>query len=268
MAARKLTRKEIVREDVIRKTLTETSHWAIGNLNYLVAAAGLVILSVVVFVAWQAYSSSRAEAMQVAFADAMAKFHAPLRGEESESPEMDLLRSKYEFESEVERYESALAAFEEVAESYSGARLGVLSRYYQALCLAHLGRTGESKDLLAQVVGETRYPQIANLAKNALAQHAVAQGDYAEAVGQLERILDQPSENFPEQLILMRLGQTLESMGDYEGAIAQYRRVTSEHSGSSTASEASLRIRRLEPRIKATAERSAAEGESPQDGDE
>jgi hypothetical protein len=264
LAAKKLTRKEIVREDAIRKTLTETSHWAVQNLNYLVAAAGLVVVSVVVFVAWQAYSSSRAEAMQAAFADAMAMFHAPLSDEDAEALEMDLRSTKYEFESESERYEHSLAAFGEVAENYPGSRVGVLSRYYQALCLARLNRTDDSREVLGRVVRESRHPSITNLARNALAQHAVGEGNRAEAIDQFERILDEPSENFPQHLILMRLGQTLESMGDLEGAVARYRQVTTEHSGSASASEASLRIRRLEPRIRAATDGIAAEADVPE----
>ncbi len=250
MAAKRLTRKEIVREDAIRRTLTETSGWLIRNLNYILVAVGLIILIGVVTVLWSKYQESRDAKVQVAFSDAMEKFHAPVDEEDQTDPALDPSaldqQTKYRFTTSQERFEESLEAFRTVADEYSGFWLGGMSRYYAGLSLIELERTQEAGQELQMAIDESSWTDVKNMARNALAQIAVAEGNHEQAVELYERIVADPSGGLPVDLALMRLARNLELTGNLEEALTRYRQVTSEHAGSATATAAQAEVRRLE----------------------
>jgi hypothetical protein len=96
MAAKKLTRKEIVQQDVIRKTLTDTSNWAISNFKLLVGALVVVLATTAGVILWQQYSGSRQAQLQAAFADALEIYHAPVGAEATQNQD-NAVKPKYTF---------------------------------------------------------------------------------------------------------------------------------------------------------------------------
>jgi hypothetical protein len=87
------------------------------------------------------------------------------------------------------------------------------------------------------------------MALNSLSQIAVGDSDYETAATLLNQILDQPTRNIPEQIILVRLAQVYEHSGKLVEALETYRRITTDYTGTPSASEAQNRIRQLEPRV-------------------
>ena len=249
MSPKKLTRKEIVQQDVIKRTLTETSYWAVENLKYLVGALVVVALAIAIGIGWQYYRGARSVEMQADFADALAMFHAPVGPEQPPDPNQPQPRPKYRYETATEKYEKAIARFQEVASSYSGTRIGALSEYYSALSENEMGRPEEAAKLLAQLAQEGSYPEVANLARNTLAQLAVGDKDYDKAISLYNEILGTPSQNFPRSVVMLRVAQALEAKGSLQEALEQYRKITAEFPGSGSASEAAGKIQRIEPRV-------------------
>lgn len=251
MAAKRLTRKEIVQEDAIRKTLTETSGWLFRNINYILMVAGLIIVVALTSFIWKTYQDSRDAEAQIAFSDALEKFHAPVDEEdqvddpaqETSSPDQ---QTKYRFTTSQERYEESLEAFRTVAETYSGFWLGEMSRYYAGLSLIELDRTEDAKQELQTAIDESSWADVKNLARNALAQIAVAENNYEQAVQLYEQIVEESSANLPVDMALLRLARNLELTGNLQEALARYRQVTSEHAGSASATAAQAEVRRLE----------------------
>ena len=265
MAAKKMTRKEIVQEDAIRRTLTDTSHWAVENIRLLLAAGGVILVAGIGFLIWQDVAESRQERMQAAFAEALETYHASVEGEATErgpaeAPVAD--QPEYEFDSAEERYSAALEAFQKVYDDYKGNRIGDLAGYYAGLSMLQLEQSEAAVTQLEEVIADTAYLDIRNFARNARAQAAISRNNYQEARDVLNAILEEPSENFPRELILMRLAQTLEASGDVEGALERYRQVTNEFAGSSLAGDAQMKVRQLEIR---TGE-SGAEALAPTEG--
>ena len=82
-----------------------------------------------------------------------------------------------------------------------------------------------------------------------LADLDLADGKYDDAMALLRQILDQPSQDFPKEIVMLKLGRILERKGDLSAALEEYRKVTSEFPGTNSASDASTRIRRIEPRV-------------------
>ena len=217
MAAKRLTRKEMVRQDAIQQTLTETSGWLVRNLSYILAAVAIVLVSLIAAYLWTSYQQSVETELQTKFSDALAKFHATITEEVLEDAAdiqtTQTPKTKYEFATAQERSEKALAAFEELSEEYSGLRLGSLSQYYMGLSMIDLEKLDEAKTVLSSLVSDSEFPDITNLARNSLVQLAVSEGSQQEAIRLLKEILDEPSLNFPEQLVLMRLAQSYEAVG-------------------------------------------------------
>jgi predicted negative regulator of RcsB-dependent stress response len=266
LAAKRLTRKEIVRQDVIQQTLTETSSWLVRNLSYIFAIVAIVLVTILAGYLWRTYQQSVEAELQTKFSDALAKYHASVTEEEDiqspdqASPEASQAPSpKYEFATAGERSEQALSAFRELSEEYSGMRLGVLSSYYVGLTLVDQNELEEAKTVLSSLVAESEFADISNLARNVLVQVAVSEGDDEEAIRLLREILEKPSPNFPQQMILMRLAQNQEATGDYEAALGNYKRISAEYAGSSFATKAQARIDYLEIRGVSVEEENPAE---------
>lgn len=269
MAAKRLTRKEMVRQDRIQQTLTETSSWLVRNLNYILTTVVIVLVAITTTYLWQSYQQSVQADLQTKFSDALAKYHATITEEvedelsDSAEAAASRPRTKYEFASARERSEAALAAFQELSVEYSGERLGALSNYYVGLTLIDLERLDEAKSALEALIAESKYSGITNLARNAMAQLAVSAGNEEEAIRLLNDILDEPSPNFPQQLVLTRLAQSCEAVGDYESALRNYRRISAEYAGSAFATKSDARIEYLELRGVKLEEEEAGEEDQP-----
>ncbi len=271
MSPKKLTRKEIVQKDVINRTLTETSHWAVENLNYLVGALVVVAVAIAIGIGWQYYSSSRDTEMQSEFADALEMYHAPVGPEQPTDPNQPQVKPKYRYDTATDKYEKALARFQEVSAHYSGSRIGELSQYYTALSENELGRTDEAKKELNDLAQSSSYPAVSNLARNTLAQIAFGDKDFDQAISLYNEILGTPSDNFPRSVIMLRVAEATEATGNLQEALEQYRKITAEFPGSSSATEAAGKIQRIEPRIETAdnefPEASAAESADTQTSD-
>ncbi len=245
--ANKLTRKEIVQEDVIRKTLTETSSWAVEHLKLIAGAVLLVVVGGLAVWGWQTWSTSRSEAMQLALADAMAIYHGEIRAADAGPDTRSAFeKPKYSFTSEQERNEKALKAFQTVADDYEGSIVGDLARYYVGVISYQTGKPEEAQAAMRAVIESADTADLRNLARHALAQYLQASGQASEAMTLLNQILEEPSPNFPAQAALMALAKAKEAAGDLAGALEQYRKVAAEHAGTPLASDANERIRRLE----------------------
>jgi predicted negative regulator of RcsB-dependent stress response len=271
LSAKRLTRKQIVRKDPIQQTLTETSSWVVRNRNYLVAAVLFVLLAVASVYLWQMHQQSRQATLQTEFADALAKYHASVDDESNQESEEDSQEPqetpKYRYATTQERAKTALEAFRLLADEYSNSRLGDLSRYYAALCLIDLERTKEAESELETVITDSKGADIRNLARNCMAQLAISEEESERAIRYLQQIMDEPSQNFPKQMTLMRMAESYETAGNRSEALALYRQITSEYSGSAYASQAENRVKRLELRGTVASQEGSQAEEPPTSGD-
>ena len=251
MVKGKLTRKEIVQQDIIRKTLTSISGWILKNrVHILSAITAFFVIVVAVYLVHQSLSS-RAEEMKGEFSDALAVYHAPVDTDQEDSQQdpSQKFPTKYRFNTVQERHEAALTRFQDLTTRYEGKRTGYFAIYYVGLCLLDLDRESEAKVSFETVSSNSSDKDLKNLARNSLAQLAITASDFESAIQLYQMILEEPSRNLPEQLILLRLGRSLENTGQLEAALENYRKVTSDYAGTTAASEAQNRIRKLEPRV-------------------
>ena len=131
-------------------------------------------------------------------------------------------------------------------QEHPDSQLGVLSRYYLALIARQTDRIEEAKEGLLWVIDNADAADTKNLSRNALAQILLGEGSAKEAADLLEQMVEEPSPNYPQQIILMSLGQSYEKAGNRDKAIEQYRKITSEFPTSQQSQEAQSRIDELE----------------------
>jgi TolA-binding protein len=251
----KLTRKEIIQQDIIRRTLTAISAWLLKNRVYIIGVFAAFVLLIGITYLVQQYLGSRTAEMQAEFSDALAVFHAPVDSDQPNSPQENSqdFPTKYRYATETERYETALSRFQELAEKFKGSRVGNFAHYYVGLSQLELEREADAKTTFESITSDSVDVDIRNLARNSLAQIAMGSSDFESAIQLYQQILDQPSRNLPEQIVRIRLGDALEGTGQLEQALEQFRKVTTDYAGTSVASEAQDRIRRIEPRIQSPA---------------
>ena len=266
MAVKRLTRKEIVQEDRIYARLSQLSQWVLRNRSYLAAAAVILVLVIIGLWALQGHREGQAAETQGLFSDALELYHATIdkveekgeeKGEGEEGGEksaeekaqaraQELANSRYRFQSEQERSQKAEEAFLQLVQEYPDSQLGVLSRYYLGLIARQTGRSEEAKENLAWVIDNADAVETKNLARNALAQIVLGEGSLKEASDLLEQMVEEPSPNYPQQVILMSLAESYEKAGNLDKAIEQYKKITSEYPTSQQSQEAQSRIDELE----------------------
>ncbi len=246
MAAKRLTRREIVQEDKIQATLSGIFEWSSQNRSFLFTFFVIFLLSLLGSYLWQNYRLDRSEEIQLQFAEALKIYHAPVIENTAEDSEDPIIFDEYIFETDEERREKALEGFTAVVEDYPGTTLGLLARYYRGLIKQEMGQMGTAEEELNFVVQNSAEPQTRNLARHVLASIAESQDDRQRATQLLEAILQENATSFPTDTLLLQLAQNHEAAGNSEEAVKLYRQLTTEYPTSDYSQEAQLRLNQLE----------------------
>ena len=259
MAAKRLTRKEIVHKDPIQIALEGTSSWIVNNRTLLTLSLVILCLAVLGVYGWNTYSSSRQDKMQVAFAEGLELYHGTVKPEQDQAPAADANteeipseepEASYNFTSDRERLTKSLESFQLTAEEYKGTKIGDLALYYTALCSIELGDTDKAEASLQKLISDSDFKEVRNLARNSASQLASEKKDLDRAVALLEEIVAEPSDNYPVQFTLMNIAMLQEAAGNTDQAIAAYQRVATEYGETSSAAEARTKIASLDPKGK------------------
>ena len=258
MAAKRLTRKEIVHKDPIRIALEKTSSWIVRNRVLLVSGLVIVCLAILAAYGWNNYSSSRGDEMQIAFAEGLELYHGTVKpageevsgeaGEEGSEAPADLPEPAYTFSSDSERLEKSLESFEKTAESFKGTKIGDLALFYTALCHIEMENAEKAAPILQGLIEGSDYKDVRNLARNSASQLAAAGHETERAIAILEEIVEEPSDNYPVQFTLMNIAMLHEAVGNSDQAIKTYQRVATEYAETSSAAEARRKLSSLDPK--------------------
>ncbi|MBI4447327.1 MAG: tetratricopeptide repeat protein [Acidobacteria bacterium] len=243
MGTRKLTRKDIVREDRVHAALSGIYEWSQVHRKWLIVIPAVVLAAILGAYLWRIYQRGRDERLQNDFAEALKIHHATVGSEASQSAP---LPSQHRFATEQERHKKSLERFTEIAQQNPSSPLGLWARYYVALNKNALGEKEEAGKLAAEIVQESDDVQLQNLARYFLAQQAQAEKHFSQAAELLQQILKSSSQTFPKQAILLSLGESYEALGRKEEALKQYRELSSKYPTSEYSRQAQDRIARIE----------------------
>jgi len=233
--------KRQIKHDELQSGLELTWTWLTAHRNQIRIGAIVAAVAVVVFGGLRFWMAERAQTAREDFRRAEEVFHAPLRSErpaDGEAPGPV-------FDTEAERYEKAMEAFDGFERRFPRHEMAVRAKYYAGLSRMHLGKTEEAAKILSEVAARrdlgTIEPSLALLALGSL---YASEGSWDEAVDAYQRLLEGET-SVPRAQILMSLAACLEGANRLEEARSSYERVSREFPASVYAPEARNRAELL-----------------------
>ena len=253
MAARRVTRKQLKRQDQFVSTATRISAWVYrrrGRLGLVVlglmaVAAGLVGMTI--------YGERREERAAAMLAVGLQIFRSPVGSSEpgaggaettSHAGDEHGGAGHRHFATETARYEAVVEALRPVVEEFAGSPSGQLAAYYLGISLSGLEEHDDAATVLHQA-SESSSPLVAAMAKYRLGMLQLQRRDDAEAIEAFGQLAAERGSGFPVEEALMAKGRAHQEAGDSQAAMVAYQRIVEEHAGSIYAAEARQKAEEL-----------------------
>ncbi len=244
MGTRRLTRREIVREDPVRQALLGLREFLEKNGAKIALLLVLALLGTGGWYFWGYWTMTSEQETQELFARALDAFHGTVRENPSAQPDQAGVDTHRVFKSRQEQFETALNEFAALAARRSDRPLGVLAAYYAALSEEELGRRGAAIKRLEDLNRKANEPTNIYLIKRALAAMYLAEGKSEQAAELYNQLLSLETTG-PKEEIMLSLADIYQRAGQREEAIKLYRRVVDEHKDSIYAAQARRRLEAL-----------------------
>jgi TolA-binding protein len=219
--AKRITRKQMKHDEFVEATF-DFAHWLEEHWAKVALWVGLVVLTVLAVVSWQAWAQRKAGQAMDLLAQGIDRY------EQAESDGF----------TDSTGLASLLETFDRVSRSAPDGA-GQVARFYRGATLFRLERLDEARSELQQVVAESGPSvTVGATARVLLAQVEVAAGRIDEAVSVLRGLADDPAAVIPAPQALLELGRVQSRAGRTEQARAQWQRILDEYPESLAATEA------------------------------
>ena len=235
---RSYTRHQL-KQDSFRTSTTETISWAVEHRSKVTAAVVAVGVILAVLIGGWAFVNYRDQQASSELAGAIQKYDAPIRPAGTPAtPEM------LSFGSIQERAKVSNAEFTHIADKYSFTQSGRVARYFAGITLHEMGdNTAAEKDL--KDVADSRYQEIASLAKLALASIYHDTNRDPQAIEIYKQLADHPTVSVGKSTAQFLLASLYEEDNQPDQARKLYQQMQKENPSSPTAQMASQRLQAL-----------------------
>jgi predicted negative regulator of RcsB-dependent stress response len=228
-----------LKQDAFAASTAETISWAVENRSTLIAAAIVVAAIVAVILGGWAYLNHRDQQAQQQLASTLQKFNQPIR-----PAGMPANPDFPSYGSAEERARATNPDFVRIANEYSHTQSAAVARYFAGLTARDMGdKTAASKNL--QEVASSRYPEIASLAKFALASMDHDSGNNQQAVDLYKQLIDHPTVSVGKSTAQFALASLYQSTGKPDEAKHIYEQMQKEAPGTMVAQLAGQRLQEL-----------------------
>jgi tetratricopeptide (TPR) repeat protein len=228
-----------LKQDEFVHGLDQATHWFVANQKNVVNGALVLAGAALLLGGLYVYRTRRSETARARFADALEQFHAPVGEAGAAAPE-----GSPHFATAQEKYSTALASFQKVADDFAGYDAGRQGRYYAGLCQASLKEFEAAEASLVSLRSGDR-DLLYYLGSKALAAVKAERKDYAGA-SELYRALAEDKDNpLPKDYLLFELARSEERAGNREQARQYYDRMLAEHPESQLRGDAMTRSEAL-----------------------
>lgn len=208
----------------------------------IIIALAVIAAAVVLYIAWDLFSSYRQGKAAAAYAEADEKYNAPVNDPTAPPPPNQTGRT---YTDEKVKWQETAEAFERVANDYSS-YYGAPALYRAGAAYLHFDRD-KGLQLLQQAAAKDKRPA-SELARVALAENYMSNGEPEKAIAEYKELLKSPPMT---QVARLGLAQAYEKAGDTEQAVEAYFEVAKENRTSPAGQKAEERLRALAPeRIK------------------
>ncbi|MGA3316310.1 MAG: tetratricopeptide repeat protein [Candidatus Korobacteraceae bacterium] len=235
---RSYTRHQL-KQDSFRTSTTETISWAVEHRSKVTAAVVAVGVILAVLIGGWAFVNYRDQQASSELAGAIQKYDAPIRPAGTPAtPEM------LSFGSIQERAKVSNAEFTHIADKYSFTQSGRVARYFAGITLHEMGdNTAAEKDL--KDVADSRYQEIASLAKLALASIYHDTNRDPQAIEIYKQLADHPTVSVGKSTAQFLLASLYEEDNQPDQARKLYQQMQKENPSSQAAQMASQRLQAL-----------------------
>ena len=235
---RSYTRHQL-KQDSFRTSTTETISWAVEHRSQVTAAVVAVVVLLAVIIGGWAYVNYRDQQGRSELAGAIQKYDAPIRPAGTPAtPDM------LSFGSIQERAKAANGDFTRIAGKYSFTQSGRVARYFAGVTLHDMGdNAGAEKDL--KEVADSRYKEIASLAKLALASIYHDTNRDPQAIEIYKQLADHPTVSVGKSTAQFLLASLYEEVHQPDEARKLYQQMAKENPSSPAAQMATQRLQAL-----------------------
>ena len=235
---RSYTRHQL-KQDSFTTSTAETISWAVEHRSKLVAAGVVVAVILAALIGGWAYINYRDQQASSQLAQAIEKYNAPIRPEGTPASP-DLLS----YGSAQERAKAANAEFTQIASKYPFTQSSAVAHYFAGVTFHDLGDNTSAESDLKQV-SDSRYKEIASLAKVALASIYHDTNHNSQAIDLYKQLIDHPTVSVGKTTAQFMLGSLYESMGEVDEARHLYEQMQKETPTGMTAQLAGQRLQAL-----------------------
>jgi tetratricopeptide (TPR) repeat protein len=226
-----ITRRQL-KEDQLQTTLEQFEEFAKTRYKEILTVAGIALAVVALAVGLKLYVDRQEAGANLALAEALETYGAYV----GPAAPGTLPPGMVTYPTAEEKYKKALAQFLEVVEKYSSIpqpKAVGIARYHVGLCQGELGNHDAAIKTL-QEAGTDSDPNIASLARLALAGELVKSGKIQEGVKIYQELADHPTPTVPETVARMAMADA------YRGSQPAKARQLYEELAKRFASDASL----------------------------
>ena len=235
---RSYTRHQL-KQDSFRTSTTETISWAVENRSTVTAAVIAVVVVLALIIGGWAFINYRDQQAKGELASAIQKYDAPVRPAGTPATP-DILS----YASSQERAKAANAEFTHIADKYSFTQSSRLARYFEGVTLHDMGDNAGAEKALSEVA-DSRYKEIASLAKLALASIYHDTNRDPQAIEIYKQLADHPTLSVGKGTAQFLLASLYEEVHQPDQARTLYQQMQKENPSTPVAQLASQRLQAL-----------------------
>ena len=229
-----------LKQDAFAASTAETISWAVDHRSKLVAAVTVVAVIVALLIGGWAYINYRDQQAKQQLSAAIQKFNIPVRPAGMANPTPDFVS----YGSNEERAKATNPEFVRIADKYSHTQSAAVARYFAGITARDMNDTAAAQKDFEEVAG-SRYPEIASLAKFALASVYHDSGKNQQAVDLYKQMIDHPTVSVGRSTAQFALASLYQSTGKPDEAKHLYEQMQKETPNSMVAQLAGQRLQEL-----------------------
>jgi tetratricopeptide (TPR) repeat protein len=238
LPVRSYTRHQL-KQDSFATSTADTISWAVDHRSKVTAAAIAVVVLLAILIGGWAYIGYRDTQAKSELSLALQKFNAPIRPAGT-PPTGDVLS----YASNQERSQAANAEFTHIASKYPFTQTSQVARYFAGISFRDLGNNAEAEKNLLEV-SKSRYPEVASLAKMALAAVYHDTGRNPDAVDLYKQLIDHPTISVGKTAAQLALASLYEAMARPDDARHLYEQMMKESPASIVSQIATQKLQLL-----------------------
>jgi len=237
-----LNRKDMKRDE-LADAMGRGVEYAESHARTLITAVGVVIAVALLTALWFMYRSSRTEKANVALAQAIKVYQAPV---DPSAPKPDDPQNPT-FADDAARRAKAKGMFEKLLDDYGSTAAGDIGAVYLGQIAVAEGQPDRARELWSDFVKQHGDHLLAGATRVNLFHLDRNTGKAEEVAKTLTAMVDQTEPPLPLDIVLSELAATQEQLGKTQEAVQSYQRIVDEFPQSPYAQSARQKVGELDP---------------------